>query len=67
MTGASSKLTLTSLFFLVDPASDGASDASLDVALLCRRPFDATGELPLEKDCDDFKADLAGEMERGGG
>jgi hypothetical protein len=66
--GVSSKLTRTAFFFLPDPPSDVVSDASLGAPLLPKRPFCDTGDVPrLDTEGDDFRADLAGEMERSGG
>ncbi len=67
MMGVSSKLTRMLLLFFV-PSSDIVSDTSLGGFFSNSRPAGVTGELPrLDTDGDDFKADLAGELDRGGG
>ena len=67
-TGSASKLTRTLRRFFLDPLSEVVSEASLGVPLLRSPVFCAAGELPrLETEGDDLRADLAGEMERGGG
>jgi hypothetical protein len=69
MIGSCSKLTRTVFFFFFPyPSSDAVSDAALDAGLLNPRPLGARGELlRLETEGEDFKADLAGDMERGKG
>lgn len=68
MMGVSSKLTRALFFRFSGPASDPASDVSLEALWLVSRPLDATGEwLRLETDGDDFKADFAGDTERASG
>jgi hypothetical protein len=67
ITGSASKLTLTAFFLLADalaPSSEALSDASLGGAWLVTR---ATCGDEFLAEAEYFKADFAGETDRGGG
>lgn len=64
ITGVSSKLTRTLFFFFPDPPSDVVEEVSLGAPLVFKRPFWEAGR---DTEGEDFRADLAGEMDRAGG